>query len=396
MKLAITICATKNYAYAMINQARRVLSAIQRYSDGAIILCGDDSQELLNVFEFYKSNLVNGWEARLIPLKNLDLGSNLKNYKCPAQILIATLRTYAFTEAQRLGADFCWSLDSDVLPQSNTLNCLMQGLGFDDGYYSISTSPYPSQGGGGFLGGRGTIYRPIEEDFTLEERKVPDGFLEKVQNKEKELKSIVPKGEAEFKRVQKLQSELQELNEEAKKYPPLGNVFALNAKKWRKRGWFDNAYPALGKGCILPSDWCGFGNTLLNKKALSLAYFDGYDGKGTEDLYIVWHRWYQHGLRINVIPHSPSDHVIRNPGYVEGKNAQYILQHSYSETEGECVGHLRYTSKPFYTFTDGERFDELNDGRLVPKIEDKPKESDNAIQKKDDFEEVIVKAKGLK
>jgi len=50
------------------------------------------------------------------------------------------------------------------------------------------------------------------------------------------------------------------------KYPPKSNVFVANGKKWRRRGWFDFAYPAIGKGAIVPSDWCGFGATMMNKK----------------------------------------------------------------------------------------------------------------------------------
>jgi len=41
-----------------------------------------------------------------------------------------------------------------------------------------------------------------------------------------------------------------------------------------------------------------------------LAIFDGYDGRGTEDLYVCFHRWYPAGLRIGAIPHSLCDHVI--------------------------------------------------------------------------------------
>jgi hypothetical protein len=55
----------------------------------------------------------------------------------------------------------------------------------------------------------------------------------------------------------------------------------------------DAAYPGLGIGAVVPSDRCGFGCTLMSKRALSLAQFDGYDGSGTEDLYMVWKRWHR-------------------------------------------------------------------------------------------------------
>jgi hypothetical protein len=77
------------------------------------------------------------------------------------------------------------------------------------------------------------------------------------------------------------------------KCKPLGNVFFCNSKKFRRRGWMDAAYPGLGIGAVVPSDWCGFGCTPMSKRALSLAQFDGYDGSGTEDLYMVWKRWHR-------------------------------------------------------------------------------------------------------
>jgi hypothetical protein len=89
----------------------------------------------------------------------------------------------------------------------------------------------------------------------------------------------------------------------------------------------------------------------MSARALEHAQFDGYDGRGTEDLYVVWTRWHRAGLRINVIPHSPCDHVIRRreaPGY--------ILQQAHHELQGEQVGHLRVQSRPWYEGKPGEAF----------------------------------------
>lgn len=122
------------------------------------------------------------------------------------------------------------------------------------------------------------------------------------------------------------------------------------------------AYPEIGIGAVVPTDWCGFGCTLMNKHALSLAQFDGYDGGGTEDLYIVWKRWYRNGLKINVIPHSPCDHVIRD----RKKKGKFILCQAYHESkDAETVGHLRMEFRPWYQQANGEQFSNANDGRIT-------------------------------
>ena len=38
--------------------------------------------------------------------------------------------------------------------------------------------------------------------------------------------------------------------------------------------------PGHWRGSVVPTDWCGFGCTLMNKRALTAAHFDGYDGRG--------------------------------------------------------------------------------------------------------------------
>ncbi len=115
---------------------------------------------------------------------------------------------------------------------------------------------------------------------------------------------------------------------------------------WRRRGWLDHAYPGIGVGAMVPSDWCGFGCTLMGAKALALADFDGYEGQGTEDLFIIWNRWWPAGKRINVITHCPCDHVIwsKKKG---GDVKEYTLVSSYHEMHGDCVGHLRTRKTPW-------------------------------------------------
>lgn len=337
------------------------------------------------------TSLLPEFKSKIIVSNNLVDG--FKNYKKEAQLLIAQSRTAAFAEALALDVDYCWSLDSDVLPHANNLKSLLDSINFDNNYYSVATCTYPSQGGGGMLGGRGTPHEQILPDFTPDERELP----KEMEARMAELKKLIlaheknlndlrdanatndEKGKKASEIVEKLQAfhkELQEHNEECKKFPPKGNVWALNAKGWKKRGWLEHAYPAIGKGAVVPSDWCGFGNTLMNREALAYADFIGYEGGGTEDLHVVWAKWNKAGLRINALPHSPCDHVIRNPG----NPGRYCLIQTTHETEGECVGHIRHRSLPWYSMDLGEKFDEKNDGKLLPppeavKPEDSKKET---------------------
>lgn len=354
--IAITICSTKSYSYALIAQARKIQSCIEREHEGTIIIVGDDSPEIHEAKQFYELLLPSTWNVELI-IGGFEDG--LKNYKNPAQLVIARMRSKAFDRARKLNVELCWSLDSDVLPPPNALRVMKQMLDFDDGYYSISTCPYPSQGGGAFLGGRGTPERPILPDFYDDERIIPVKLRKRMSANKARFKEF--KGRAPDK---EWIDERHEVSEEVKKCRPVGNVFFCNSKKFRRRGWMEAAYPGIGIGAIVPSDWCGFGCTLMNKKALSLAQFEGYDGSGTEDLYVVWKKWYRHGLRINVIPHAPCDHVIRDRKN-EGK---FILCQAFHEyRDPETQGHLRMEFRPWYQQVESEIYSESNDGKITCK-----------------------------
>lgn len=349
--ISVTICATRSYAYALSAQARRIVSCTEREPEGVVILVGDKSEEIVNVRDFYNRILPQGWKAEL-HIGEYEDGK--ANYQNPAQLIIARMRSVAFDRARQLQSDLCWSLDSDVLPQPNSLRVMKHMLDFDDGYYSVSTCPYPSQGGGAFLGGRGTPERPILPDFYDDEREIPASLKKRMDNHLSLLKKGPPS--LDWRKKHK------ELSHSVQSCKPIGNVFHCNSKGFRRRGWMHAAYPEIGIGAVVPTDWCGFGCTLMNKRALSLAQFDGYDGSGTEDLYIVWKRWYRHGLRINVIPHSPCDHVIRDRKH---KN-KFILCQAYHESKDqECVGHLRMELRPWYQQVDGESFSEKNDGNIT-------------------------------
>jgi hypothetical protein len=325
MKLIISVCATKSYTYAMRTQARRLATCIKyaKINEGEVIIVGDESQEIDSMCQYWTAVFPENWKIHLI--KNSGFIEGAENYKQKAQLLIADMRAVAHSLAIKLKADYLWSLDSDTLPHANALRVLLDTLNFDNGYYNVAMCPYPNTS---FLGGRGTLHHQIAEDFTPEERDIPI-WLKKVYDRI-----------CRIEMNEKIMKRKQRILEKIKKYPPLGNVFTLNSKNWRKRGWLENAYPAIGKGSIVPTDWVGFGCTLMDSRALELAYFEGYEGHGTEDLYIGWNRWYPNGIKMAVLPHSPADHVIweKKKG---GNPSEYNLYNVYHESEGEFVGHLR-------------------------------------------------------
>ncbi len=343
MKLAITVCATANYCYAMKTLAARVsanLSAAAWGEPGLVVIAGDNSKEVREAVKHWKAALPTGWEVTHLIVGAED--PDAVNYKPGAQLLIARLRSAAFSEVRRIQPDWCWSLDSDTLPPANALRCMMDMLKFDNGFYSVSTCPYPNDA---FLGGRGTPQNPIGQDYLEAERILPDDLKAEIEALKKEAAETEP---GKFTEPTKEWVERKKKAEErVRECPPDGNLWQVIAKHgWRRRGWLEAAYPAIGRGAVVPSDWCGFGCTLMNREALALANFEGYDGQGTEDIYVVWRRWWPAGLRINVITHCPCDHVIwqKKKG---GDTKEYTLINSYHEDQGECVGHLRTRKMPW-------------------------------------------------
>ncbi|MDF3056808.1 MAG: hypothetical protein K0R17_1023 [Rariglobus sp.] len=338
MKLSIIVCATKSYTYAMRAQARRVASALRLagIDKAHVAIVGDTSNELAAVAAYWKAEL--GCEIDLIADKRFVEGTS-ENYKAGAQLLIADMRTAAHAAARRADADWCWSLDSDTLPQPNALRTLLDTCRFDGGFYSVAMCPYPNTA---FLGGFGTPQNPIAEDFLPYERVLPDDLKKTWEENDAALKAWTAK-----ERPADLLAIRDELQKQIKACPPDGNVFQVNGKHgWRRRGWLDSAYPGIGHGSMVPTDWVGFGCTLMNRQALALAHFEGYEGQGTEDLFIGWHRWIPAGLRMAVLPHCPADHVIweKKKG---GADGVYTLHHVYHEQLGECQGHLRVKQLPW-------------------------------------------------
>jgi len=354
-RIAININATEGYAYAVNTQAVAVISNLSYFgeeTEGLVILVSCGNSKMESLADFYRKNLPTHWNVVHRILDNVK--SNLPNYKKSAQLLIAKMRTIGALEAKQFNADYYWSLDSDVIPKPNSLRCMVDLLNFDRGYYEVAACPYPSQGGGPFMLGHGTPHRQILPNFYPEERVIPESVVKRKKQLQDELNKLeqknlkkIEKSEKSYKdesfdRRRILFNKIRRWDEYIdKRCPPDGNVFTVTSKfGWKKRGWLDYAYPSLGKGSIIPSDWCGFGNTLCNSRALSLIDFHGYEGRGTEDLFIIWNRWQPNNVRIGGLPHCPSDHIIRRDG-------GHVHLYTFHEPLGEFEGHLRQIDKPW-------------------------------------------------
>jgi hypothetical protein len=137
-------------------------------------------------------------------------------YKEERQLLIARGQQELFDRARADGAELFWSMESDVLAHAKSLRVMLDGLAFDHGYYAISSCTYPSQGGGGFLGGRGDPAHPIAECFEESERQVPEELARQHKNLKKEF------GELKAPPSAALQARAEEIREKLKACPPKG------------------------------------------------------------------------------------------------------------------------------------------------------------------------------
>lgn len=342
-KLVITVCATASYCYAMKTLAARVaanLAAANWTAPGVAIISGDNSKQIKEAVKHWSDALPENWTVIHVYAGTENPAA--VNYKIEAQLLIGKLRSAAFTAARRERADFCWSLDSDTLPPANALRCSLDMLRFDNGFYSISACPYPNEL---FLGGRGNQFNQIAPDFAEAERVLPDDLKAEIEALKKEAAESPEKEPSQEWKDRKKKAE-----NRVRECPPDGHIWQVIGKHgWKQRGWLDHAYPGIGRGAVVPSDWCGFGCTLMNAEALALANFEGYTGEGTEDLFVIWNRWFPAGLRINAITHCPCDHVIwsKKKG---GSADEFTIIHAFHETHGDAIGHLRTRKQPWKEF----------------------------------------------
>ena len=331
--LAIAVAATRTYLHAWPQCIRAIASAASHHEEAHFIFATDESKEAEAAAELAKSELPEGWKVSV--LKHAIKDDTSTNYKEEAQLRIALLQGSAFSFARKIRASSCWSVESDTIPTADSLRVLEWTLAMPqaDGspHYAIAAATYPN---GLFLGGFGSHQHQIAEDFLPKERKLKPRLSLLLEKCEERLRSASSEREG---------ARMGRLMERVKSSPPDGNIWEVTAKHgWRRRGWMDFAYPGIGLGSVVPSDWCGLGCTLLSKGALAHADFCGYDGRGTQDLFLCWSRWHPAGLKIACVPHVACDHIKRQAGKAE------ILHHrAYHEQEGECKGHLRVKTQPF-------------------------------------------------
>jgi hypothetical protein len=350
--IAIATAATKSYLHAWPQCVRSIAAAAAHHETAHFIFATDESKEGKAAEETAKNELPAGWSVVVLRMKIED---DAKDYKHAAQLRIAALQGAAFAFARaKVRADALWSVESDNIVPANALRVLEWTLAMPtaDGspLYDIAAATYPN---GLFLGGFGSQQHPIAEDFLPAERKLNPRLALCLATCEKRLShpSSVPHT-SYFAREQK---RLARLRERVKKCAPDGNIWEVTAKHgWRRRGWMDYAYPGIGEGAVVPSDWCGLGCTLMSKRALALADFSGYDGGGTQDLFLCWHRWHPANLRIACVPHIACDHVKReksieiDPKTGEKKEGEQITHYrAYHEQDPDYRGHLRVQKQPW-------------------------------------------------
>ncbi len=146
---------------------------------------------------------------------------------------------------------------------------------------------------------------------------------------------------------EELRAESEAVRKALEECQPDGSVFARNARRWRRRGWLEEAYPGVGLGAVVPSAWSGFGCNLMTRAAADLCDWTGYDGQGTEDVFINRFRWAPAGVRIACITHAPCSHVLRSTKRDAGAPETFTCRHAYHESGGEFAGHLRVRDVPF-------------------------------------------------
>lgn len=339
--LAIVTVATEHYQYALKAHARAIQQnvALAGVNGGHFIIVTDE-KPITAILAHYRALLGDSWEVHHIALPLVEAK---ENYKRDAQLVIAALFAAAFDKARALNVDYVWTVESDVLPEPNNLRSMFDMLAFDGGFYGVAFCPYISQGGGGVMGGRGSELHQIAPNIHDDELDIPDDLAKRRKDHEEKLKAL-KKGEQPGK---DWHEENGKIHEEIRKCPPKdGNVFALNAKGWRQRGWLEWAFPEVGKGGVLPSDWMPMGNNLFGKTALKCMDFTGYDGGGTQDLFIAFRKLKPNGINLCVIPHCLSHHVVRRKD-ADG-NPIYKLLYMYHEPGGEFIGHIRHRELPWF------------------------------------------------
>lgn len=343
MKIAITTYCTKGYTYAHKRQIQSIVDNI-RYSSGneyIFIMVGDKSKEVSESFSDMSSELKEcNVKCRLFQI-DADCNQN-KQHNEKSNIVIARLQEKAWNEAKKFKVDGIWSLESDIIPEPNALQCLIDATSFDKGFYDVAMSAYANTA---ILGGYGTPSSNINPCIFEDERELSDEIKEEKAEIDKYFSNLKlgdrPSEEINI-RVEKLRRDIESSPAKHK-----GNVFALNGERWRPRGWFDMAYPAIGIGAMLPTDWVGLGSTFITRKALEIANFNSYDGKGTQDLWLCWKVWHPSGVKMSVVPHSRCSHIKYKVESVNGVETKKLVSY-YVYHDIENFGHIRTREIDFF------------------------------------------------
>lgn len=319
MKTAIFTAATKSYCYAIEHCANALARSLHGSSDEFVWIIATDSVESV-------SPGIRAWESfgfKSPTIIETGLPEAPQKYKEESQLLIAKLQQACMDEATKTNADLYFSVESDIIVHPDAyaglkwlLECPVRPK------YDIAAATYFN---GSFLCGRGTPSKQICDDFYEEEREIPEDLA----NELKELRSLKSPTTEDHKKMA-------EAMEKVKTCIPTGNIFQLNGKSWKRRGWLDCAYPgAVSQGAVLPTDWCGLGCTMWGRDVMELTNFGGYEGKGTQDLHLVWSKWHPAGKRIGCVVGVPAGHV----KIIEEKK---VLWDPFFVPHGEeTCGHLR-------------------------------------------------------
>lgn len=335
-KLAVIIPCTSAYSYA-IEECVMAISTALKGRKADLFLCTDKSGSVLAKIASISRN--DNMEIKEVAIDVSDVGN--VPYKVQAQIVIAKLLGAGFEKARQGDSDYCWIVESDVIVHPDSLDSLIWAQNYPSSpKYDVTVATYYN---GSFLCGRGTPYNQIAEDYLPNERAGGIELSKKIKTMSKKLNAYALKRKNPPK---EMIEEMDDLQKKLKECPPKSNVFALNAKKWRKRGWLDQAYAGSAvQGAVLPTDWCGNGCTLLSRKALKLSNFIGYAGHGTQDLFLCWNKWYPAGIKIGLVVGVPAYHVKKDP-----KGNLFAWEPYFMPDCEETSGHLRVRQIPFIKY----------------------------------------------
>jgi hypothetical protein len=313
------------------------LSSALKGRKADLFLCTDRSGSVIS--KIATMSMSDNISIKEVAIDVSDVG--IIPYKAQAQIVIAKLLGAGFEKARQGDYDYCWIVESDIIVHSDSLDCLIWAQSYPSSpRYEVTCSTYFN---GSFLCGRGTPRNHIADDYLPSEKIGGAELSKKIKILSKKLNEFAQKRKSPPKDMIK---DMEELQKKLKDSPPKANVFALNAKKWRKRGWLDQAYAGSAvQGAILPTDWCGNGCTLLSRKALMLSNFIGYAGHGTQDLFLCWNKWYPAGIKIGLVVGVPAYHVKKDP-----QGNMFAWEPYFMPDCEETSGHLRVRQTPFIKY----------------------------------------------